>query len=137
MELATFGAIMGFAIELEKQTALFYKTAARGALEETFINLAEDASKRAVGMERARREGITEMILEPITGIDSDAYRVELSTEAHETEWLKQAIALEETSHRFYLDAADRIPVKEVVRTCIRMARERKRRKAELEKLQI
>jgi len=136
MDLATFGAIMSFGLELEQQAAAFYEIAARGVLEEPFANLAKSARKRAVRMERARREGITEMILEPITGMDGDDYHLELAPDAEEAELLRQAIALEETTRRFYIDAAGKIPVREVVRTCIRMAKESESRGAELEKLQ-
>lgn len=136
MDLATFGAIMSFGLELEQKAAAFYDSAARGALEEPFASLAKNARKRAVRIERARREGIAEMILEPITGMNSDDYLLELTPDAEETELLRQAIALEETTRRFYIDAAGKIPVREVVRTCIRMAKESERRGAELEKLQ-
>lgn len=136
MDLATFGAIMSFGLDLEQQAAAFYDSAARGALEEPFTNLARSARKRAVRMERARREGIAEMILEPITGMDGDDYHLELTPDADEAELLRQAIALEDTTRRFYIDAAGKIPVREVVRTCIRMAQESERRRVELEKLQ-
>jgi len=136
MDLATFGAIMSFGLDLEQQAAAFYDSAARDALEEPFANLAKSARKRAVRMERARREGIAEMILEPITGMDGDDYNLELVPDAEEAELLRQAIALEETTRRFYIDAAGKIPVREVVRTCIRMAKQSENRRAELEKLQ-
>ena len=136
MDLATFGAIMSFGLDLEQQAAAFYEIAARGVLEEPFANLAKSARKRAVRMERTRREGIAEMILEPITGMDGDDYQLELTPDADEAELLRQAIALEETTQRFYMDAAGKIPIREVVRTCIRMAQESERRRAELEKLQ-
>lgn len=136
MDLATFGAIMSFGLELEQQAAAFYDSAASGALEEPFANLAKSARKRVVRMERARREGIAEMILEPITGMDGDDYHLELTPDADEAELLRQAIALEETTHRFYIDAAGKIPVREVVRTCIRMAKQSEKQRVELEKLQ-
>ena len=136
MDLATFGAIMSFGLDLEQQAAAFYDAAARGVLEETFADLAKNSRKRAVRMERTRREGIAEMILEPITGMDGDDYHLELAPDAEEPELLRQAIALEETTRRFYMDAAGKIPVREVVRTCMRMAKESEKRRTELEKLQ-
>ena len=136
MDLATFGAIMSFGLDLEQQAAAFYDSAACGALEEPFTKLAKSTRKRAVRMERARREGIAEMILEPITGMDGDDYHLELAPDAEEPELLRQAIALEETTRRFYMDAAGKIPVREVVRTCMRMAKESEKRRTELEKLQ-
>lgn len=137
MELATFGAIMTFALALEGQAAAYFDEAARGDLQELFEDLAKNARKRAVRMERSRREGITEMILEPITGMNGDDYRVELSSDGDESELLDQAIGLVETSIRFYQDAADKIPVREVARTCQRMAKESEKQKAELQGLQV
>jgi len=84
MELATFGAIMTFALEMEKQAADFYTEAAHGELEEIFSSLALDSRKRMKRLERTRREGVAEMILEPITGLNGDDYRVELPPEPAE-----------------------------------------------------
>jgi rubrerythrin len=137
MDLATFGAIMTFALELEKQAAVFYEQAARGSLEDPFLDVARRANKRAKRIERTRREGIQEMILEPIRGMQGDDYRVELSSEGDESELLDRAIELVDTSIRFYLDAAEKIPVKEVARTCQRMAQESEKQKAELLRLQV
>ncbi len=137
MDLATFGAIMTFALELEGRAAVFFEKAARGSLEESFSTLAKLAQKRAKRIERTRREGIAEMILEPITGMKGDDYRVELSPEGDESKLLERAIGLVETSIRFYQDAALKIPVKEVARTCERMAKESEKQKAELQSLQF
>ena len=132
MELATFGAIMTFALALEKQAAAYFDEAARGDLQELFVDLAKSARKRAIRMERSRREGITEMILEPITGMNGDDYRLELSSDGDETELLDQAIGLVETSIQFYQDAAEKIPVREVARTCQRMEEESVKQKTKL-----
>ena len=136
MELATFGAIMSFALELEQRSAVFYEQAARGSLQEPFSDLAKMAHKRAKRIERTRREGIAEMILEPITGMKGEDYTVELVPEGDEIERLNQAINLVETSIRFYQDAAQKIPVKEVARTCQRMAQESEKQKVDLQGLQ-
>ena len=137
MELATFGAIMTFALELEQRAAVFYEEAAHGSLQEPFSDLARMAHKRAKRIERTRREGIAEMILEPITGMNGEDYLVELVPGRDEIERLSQAIRLAETSIRFYQDAAEKIPVKEVARTCQRMATESEKQKAELLRLQV
>jgi rubrerythrin len=137
MELATFGAIMTFALELESRAAVYYEEAARGALKEPFLDLAKSARKRAKRIERTRREGVAEMILEPITGMDGEDYLVELMPDASELKLLDQAIRLVETSIRFYQDAAEKIPMKEVARTCQRMAQESEKQKVELIRLQV
>jgi rubrerythrin len=132
MELATFGAIMTFALEMEKEAADFYTEAAQGELEEIFSSLAQDSRKRMKRLERARREGVAEMILEPITGLNGDDYRVELPLEPVEEDILEHAITLEEVSRRFCLAAAKKIPVREVARNFERMAKENERRAAML-----
>jgi rubrerythrin len=136
MKLATFGAIMTFALELEQQSAVFYEQAASGSLKEPFLDLARRAHKRAKRIERTRREGVSEMILEPITGMSGEDYPVELVPIGDEIEMLDRAIRLVETSVRFYQDAAEKIPVKEVARTCQRMAEESTKQKVELQRLQ-
>jgi rubrerythrin len=121
MELGTFGAILGFALQIEKQAAGFYKTVAGDHPGELFTDLARGARKRLARLERARREGVAEMILEPITGLDSADYAVTLNLELTPT---KQALVLEEAAARFYREAAEKMPIREVVRLFERMAGE-------------
>jgi hypothetical protein len=131
-ELGTFGAIMGFALELEGQAAAFYEAAARESLAARFDELAAGARKRQKRLERVRRENVSEMILESITGLEEATYRVELDPEADEGGLRQQAIALEKATQRFYLDAGAKLPLKDVTRIFKRLARENGRHAAEL-----
>jgi rubrerythrin len=135
MDLATFGAILSFALELEEHASAFYTGAAKGELEEVFMDLGRLSNKRANRMERTRREGVAEMILEPITGLDSDDYEVELPLDASEPKLLAQAITLEVTAGQFYKDAAAKIPIREVVRIFQRMADENEKRRERLQRM--
>jgi rubrerythrin len=137
VDLATFGAILSFAMEFEEKAADFYGAAAKGTLKEAFNDLERSSKKRASRMERTRREGVAEMILESITGLNGDNYGVELTIESLEPELLQQAIALEETAQRFYTDAASKIPIREVVRIFQRMADENEKRKEQLKSLAL
>jgi rubrerythrin len=78
MELGTFGAIMKFALETENNVTSFYESAKdlvkSEELASLFSDLAIRGQKRAKTIERIRRENVTEMILEPITGLDSDTF---------------------------------------------------------------
>lgn len=121
MKLATFGAILSFALQMEEQTASFYKTAAQDHPGELFADLERRASKRVTRLERARREGVAEMILESITGLDGDDYAVVPDPQASSVE---QALALEKAATRFYREAASKLPIREVVRLFERMASE-------------
>lgn len=135
MELGTFGAILGFAMELEQQAADFYERSAAGGLDEAFLELARGSRKRLGRLERARREMVAEMILESIGGLDGDAYGVDLDLEAGEAGLLCQARALEKASARFYREAAAKIPIREVVRLFQRLLRENEQREARLDGL--
>jgi len=136
MELGTFGAILGFAIDLEKQAAAFYEAAAEGRLVQAFHELVRSSYKRLRRLEQARRELVAEIILESITGLDSDAYGVDLDPETDEAGLLRQGRAFEEVATRFYRDAAGKMPIREVVRLFQRLARENEQRRARLEAVQ-
>ena len=133
MELGTFGAVLKLALELEERAATFYEAGAEGGLAEVFGDLARGSRKRVRRLEQARRELVNEMILESITGLDEEEYRVELNAGAEEPERLRQARALEETAARFYRDAASRMPIREVVRLFERLARENDKRRVRLQ----
>jgi hypothetical protein len=70
MELKNFGSIMGFAAELEAADKAFYESAATNPVCAEFKDLleafAKDEKKNEKNMLRARREHVTEMVLEPI-----------------------------------------------------------------------
>jgi rubrerythrin len=137
MDLATFGAILSFALDLEERTSAFYKGAAKGELEEVFTDLGRSSDKRASRMERSRREGVAEMILEPISGLDSKEYEVDLPSGSSTADLLAHAITFEETALRFYRDAALKIPIREVVRVFQHMADENEKRIERLQTLKI
>jgi len=108
MELGTFGAVMKFALELESSTLTFYEEAitklSEDDLNAIFETLKESCSKRIKTLERIRRENVTEMILEPITGLNNDEYSLELGidTSATNETLCQSAIKLEEMRRRFY-----------------------------------
>jgi rubrerythrin len=132
MELGTFGAILNFAMELEKQAADFYEAGIPGERADVFRSLARSARKRLGRLEQARRELVAEMILESITGLASDVYDVTLGPAAGEADRRRQACALEEAAASFYRDAAAKMPIREVVRLFRRMAAENEQHLVEL-----
>jgi len=132
MELGTFGAIVRFAIELEGQAAAFYETTARGEFAEPFRQLGQGSRRRLQRLERARREGVAEMILESIRGLDGDHYRLDPVLATDEADLRRQAIALEETMARFYRDAAAKMPIPEIGRLFRQLAAENEKRQAEI-----
>ena len=79
MELSTFGAIMKFAMDRERDIADIALSAGTNEALSPFRELTErimsDSKKTAQLLERTRREGINEVILHPVAGLESDNYR--------------------------------------------------------------
>jgi acyl-CoA reductase-like NAD-dependent aldehyde dehydrogenase len=133
MQLGTFGAIMGFAIELETQAESFYKQASTAFPQRRLLSqLYRGARKRSGRMERTRREGVAEMILESISGLDSQDYQIELSDCQTLIDWVNQA-----NGQCFYQDAAAKLPIDEVARILSRMASENEWHLTELGQVEV
>lgn len=115
MDLGTFGAIMKFALEVESEVTGFYESAREMIKDEDlstfFASLASRGQKRIKTVERIRRENVTEMILEPITGLDSDSYKPVTSIPDSPDDKALQGIALEieKSLHSFYVEAGAKI----------------------------
>jgi hypothetical protein len=112
MELGTFGAVLKFAMDLERMTGAFYASAREitegSPLASEFDALLARGEQRLKTLERVRRENTTEMILEPIAGLESDGYNpdIRIPDASDERRTLALAIELEKMLHRFYSDAA-------------------------------
>jgi rubrerythrin len=134
-ELGTFGAIISFALELENQAFGFYESLNDTDFFQTLSFLLKGSTKRIGRLKRIRQELVTEMILEPMTGVNGDEYRVTLADESGGTEVIQQAVHLEENMGSFYAMAAPLIPMKEVERAFLRLAKENGNRKVKLEEM--
>jgi hypothetical protein len=139
MALSTFGAIMGFAAEIVKQTKVAYGTLVEKvedpALRETLQAFLEEEGKNHSLMERTRRENVTEMILEPVMGLDQEDYEMDLKTldPTEDVAVLKVAMILEEREKRFFRDASVKVPLPEVARIFRKIVQ---KKEANLTKLQ-
>ena len=115
MNLGTFGAIMKFAMEIESDVTSFYESAKEKVkdqdLVEIFDSLGKRGQKRVKTIERVRRENFTEMILEQISGLDSDTYKPVTSLpDAPEDKVLRGiAIEMEKKLQAFYTQAGVKI----------------------------
>jgi rubrerythrin len=115
MELRTFGVALKFAMDLEAIASAFYETAVvittSQDLKGLFETLLLRGQKRINLLLRVRRENTTEMILEPISGLDGDQYRpkTEIPKGAGDAALSRLAEALELLVHDFYKDAAEKI----------------------------
>jgi rubrerythrin len=128
MALTTFGAIMGYAAEMLRRTAEVYQVAVKKAenpaLRETLQALLTEAAKNRSLMERTRRENVTEMILEPISGLRKEDYEMEIKVpdQAADPDLIRIALTLEENEKRFFDDASTRIPLPEAARVFRKIA---------------
>jgi len=127
VELTTFGAVLGFAISLEKGGEQLYHEAAGRlvAQGEALATLARAKPKRAQTVERARRENVAEMILEAISGLDSTSYEVPcLPVEEAAAVVIAVLSEYESRCLTFYGEAAQRIGLAEVAGIFRRLARQ-------------
>lgn len=112
LELRTFGAILRFALELEAAVMTFYKSGSGHSTSPKLKQLAngfiQRADKRVGLLMQLRRENTTEMLLEPITGLDSERFlpQTELPKAAGDLAMVKLAVAIEEKAQAFYTAAA-------------------------------
>ncbi|MHA1943440.1 MAG: hypothetical protein ACW96M_03490 [Candidatus Thorarchaeota archaeon] len=115
MELGTFGVILKFAMEIEQESTNFYEAASSMVKDEELLNPFQDMQKRGMKrlktLERVRRENVTEMILEPIIGLDSENYRLsaEIPSGAEEREVQELAVNIEKKLHEFYTQAGAKL----------------------------
>jgi rubrerythrin len=120
-ELGTFGAIFKFALEFEEASVRFYSEASQRISE--LEALVAKAQKHVKRLERLRREAVTEMILEPLRGLQAADYQVDWSVREPDM-MMAQAMAIEEAGRRFYTDAAAQIPIIEATRAFKKLAKE-------------
>ena len=143
MALSTFGAIMGFASEMVRNALEIYQIAVEKAkdpaLKETLQALLKEEEKNYSLMEQTRRENVTEMILEPITGLRQEDYEmdVKLSDHTKDVDLLKVALALEEKEKKFFIDSSAKIPLPEVARIFRRIAQRKEKNLTQLKSLSL
>jgi hypothetical protein len=141
MTLTTFGAIMGFAAEVVGQTEGAYKTlvqkAKHSVLRETLQSLLNEARKNHSLMEQTRRENVTEMILEPIAGLNQEDYRIDwnLLDSGKDVDLLNAALMLEESEKKFFQEASSKMPLPEAARIFRRIAQRKQDNIAKLKSL--
>jgi len=115
MPLINFGSVLSFAEELEKQDEAFYAAAAANEAfsehKDLFGQFFKDAGKNIKNAQRARRENVTEMILEPIKNFTRAPFCEEINPAEAKTiaEILDAARCLEKRAERYYTEAAIKI----------------------------
>ena len=109
MQLSKFGAILKFAIELERRAAEFYLAAAEAQPGRGHEQCAAVSEKRLSRLERMRRELVNEMLLEPIGGFEQPDLP-DLDTGSMGPETIQQRrVQIEQARKRFYTTASAKI----------------------------
>jgi hypothetical protein len=132
MQLANFGAVLSFAIEFEHSLGDLYRgmmAGAPGSLSVLLQQLVDGCEKRKKLIERARREQIAEIILEPISGYASEDYVLPAAPAAGADEAAFQATIrqAEQVAASFFGLGAQKLSVPEVKRLLDRLAKEHAR----------
>jgi len=131
MTLSTFGAIIGFAAEIIEETKLFcndmIEKVKNPQLKEAIQHLIKEAEKNYSLMEKTRRENVTEMILEPITGFEKEDYVVNLDglSKKDDDDLIRMLLLLLEREKCFFEDASTKVSLPEVAGIFRKMSRKK------------
>ncbi|WP_028584856.1 hypothetical protein [Desulfogranum mediterraneum] len=112
MVLTSFGSILGFAEELEKQHQEYCLQAAVNPgcdqYHALFTGLARGAKKRVAEVQRIRRENVSEMVLAGVEGLRREAFFLEPAdgSALAAEEVISTALALTDRSIGYYQQAA-------------------------------
>jgi hypothetical protein len=115
MELTNFGIVLTFAAELEAADREFYLSASQNPAMDQFRSTLEELAavlkKNETNLLRARRENVTEMILEPIQDFHAATFSCDRSgAEENGAEAvLEKAVEIEANAGRFYTVAAEKM----------------------------
>ena len=102
-------------MEIESKVNGVYKEVSEVAKNDALVKLHGDlvtrGQKRINTLERVRRENVTEMILEPIEGFDSDSFGIDTdaSLALDDATIRTMVISIESTLQKFYITAARKI----------------------------
>ena len=115
MELTTFSMVLRFTLQLEDQTAQFYRGLAANdefaKMRELFTKYVENSEKRKKELERTARESVDHSLLEPVSGIFEETYALNLMLPENAT--MRDAVTiartLEEKMQAFYTIAGNKI----------------------------
>jgi len=127
MPLISFGSILSFAEELEKQDEAFYAAAAANPafaeLKDLFDQFLIDTRKNIKNVQRTRRENVTEMILEPVKDFTRAPFCEEIDPAEAKTsvEILDAARCLEKRTERYYTEASVKIKALSEVSRALKM----------------
>lgn len=140
MELTTFSMVLRYTLQLEAQTAQFYRNLAASnqlaQAKELFTKFADNSDRRRKDLERTARESVDHSLLEPVSGIFEETYSLNttLPNGAAKTDAISAAKTLEVRMQKFYVEAGDKIKfISNVSRLYKRYAQDRAKALASLQ----
>jgi len=140
MELTTFSMVLRYTLQLEDQTAQFYRGLAANSnlsqAKELFTKFADNSDRRKKDLERTARESVDHSLLEPVSGLFEETYTINtvIPNNAATSEAISTAKALEDKMQKFYTEAGDKINfISNVSRLYKRYAQDRTKALASLQ----
>jgi hypothetical protein len=140
MELTTFSMVLRYTLQLEDQTAQFYRNLAAtnklAQAKDLFAKFADNSDRRRKDLERTARESVDHSLLEPVSGIFEETYALNttLPNGAAIIDAISAAKILEERMQKFYVEAGDKIKfISNVSRLYRRYAQDRAKALASLQ----
>jgi len=140
MELTTFSMVLRYTLQLEDQTAQFYRGLAANSnliqAKELFTKFADNSNRRKKDLERTARESVDHSLLEPVSGLFEETYTINtvIPNNAATSEAISTAKALEDKMQKFYTEAGDKINfISNVSRLYKRYAQDRTKALASLQ----
>ena len=143
MDLGTFGAVMKFSTEVLDRSAALYRTFSSLTKEPTLTSaiesLLKETEKNRSLIEQVRRENVTEMILEPVSGFSDTDFSVEikLGESADSRELLAALLAIETGQKDFFAAVSAKFPFPEVTRVFRKICQKKELALATLRSLRI
>jgi hypothetical protein len=137
MTLTNFGSLLGFALEIETQNAVFFEDAATAPQCEparpVLEALAKNSRKRIKEIERTRRENVTEMILENLDGFTKAPFMLDpgVPKALAKDEIITTAEDLLNRSIRFYTEASSKLKMLPEVAVALKRLAKKSKRDAE------
>jgi hypothetical protein len=106
-------------------------------LRDALQALSEEEGKSHNLMIKARRENVTEMILEPVADFQQEDYEIDpkISESIDDVSLLKVALMLEERGKRFFRDASSKVPLPEVAKIFRKAAQKKEENLTRLQNL--
>ena len=128
MPITNFGGLLNFAEEIEKQDMAFYESVAANPEMKAFCDMfqafATDGKKNIAHIQRTRRENVTEMILEPISGFFRQPFVLEPGDDRKmdQAQILAYAQKMETRAIAYYTEGAVKIKALPEVSLALKVA---------------